>query len=148
MVAHDARQRSIGRFHKRKGEAEGEEGDWSLPLPAHYQSTYLSSFFFLVITTMTQVEYTPTVAGNYSLLVTIGSTAASKDLGYYTVEESLATSHIQGSPFFLQVAPAPMFGPTTYATGSAMFSTTAGERRGLGRRRAADRRRRKRRSIR
>lgn len=61
------------------------------------------------------------------MLVTIGSVSAAEDLGYYTVEESLASAHIQGSPFFLQVAPGPFYAPTTFATGSAIFSATAGE---------------------
>ena len=69
------------------------------------------------------------MAGNYSLLVTIGSAGSAEDLGYHTVEESLASANIKGSPFFVQVAPASFYAKTTYATGLGVFSATAGRDR-------------------
>jgi len=68
------------------------------------------------------------IAGDYSLLVAIGSAGAVQDLGLYTVEESLASANIKGSPFFIQVVPAPFYAKTSYVIGQGAFSATAGKK--------------------
>lgn len=73
------------------------------------------------------MSYTPLVSGVYSLLVTVNSLAtASDNLGRFQVDESLASAHVQGSPFRLAVSPGPLSASHAFLTGDGSRMATAG----------------------
>ena len=72
------------------------------------------------------VKYTPIFSGSYLLSISIGDGKVHSDLGYYMEDLSIASSHINGSPFNLKVTPGATYPQSCHIYGTNQIKAKAG----------------------